>query len=618
MPGLIGAVCLNGDALNLNLIRAMRDAIRHRSWYQGDDYVDNKKRVAISRVNLNIINRTQQPYVGPDDKVKVFLHGEIYNDEAASNPLEFIYYLYRKEGINFAATLNGSFTVVVVDEDAVYIASDRIASKPLFYFNNGQTFYFGPEMKSLFLAPSLTRKLNLVAVADFLANGHFIREHTLVEDIKTMDHACVIKITANSVVTHRYWDYNLEQGMPDRGEKYYQEILTGLLRQVISSRLRVDDTYGVLLSGGYDSRGILGGYLEAKKGQKVYTISWGRREDIPNSDCEIARRLAQQIDADHKFYELTAEEVIDNFRDFILLGEGLTRFPESYEVFQRIRDDRGIKILLRGDECFGWKAHLVHDEESMFRTLSLNTLRMIGRYQHVLKPTYFELFSELDRETRRSVSARCPAKNIHNRKDYFYLTVRLKNFINPLNYLKNFAVESFNPFLDYRLLDFVSTLPVKYRLDKDLYKKTIVQMFPDLFKEMAQSRNDIDWATSFKESPLLKQFIYQELFDQHSVLTEFINQESLKCQLDAFFAGPSSSAKVTGSGVKARMRTAAVNLQHQSPGTYNLLHSASYYYHKWRGTLRDVLPPEQLIIRLLILKVWTDTFLNYPVVKAAE
>ena len=131
---------------------AMREAIKHRDWYEIDDYVNTKETVAISRINLGIINKEKQPYLARNDKVKVFLHGEIFNDEIAnSNPLEFIYRLYEKHQLNFASFLNGSFVVVIVDEgeDIVLIANDRIAYKPLFYFSDGRYIYFGPEIKSL-------------------------------------------------------------------------------------------------------------------------------------------------------------------------------------------------------------------------------------------------------------------------------------------------------------------------------------------------------------------------------------------------------------------------------------------------------------------------------------
>ncbi len=611
MPGLVGVVSINGDKINPRLMPAMRDAIRHRDWYEVDDYVNTRGTVAISRVNLGIINRDKQPYPARNGRVKVFLHGEIYNDEADdANPLEFIYRLYEKHGPDFASFLNGSFVIVIVDEDedVVLIANDRIAAKPLFYFNDGQAIYFGPEMKSLLLVPSLKRELNLAAVADFLSNGYFVREHTLIEGLETVDSAIVLKVTTGGVIQHKYWQYEFDEGSKDRGLRYYQEMLAELLRRSVRKRLRTDNAYGVLLSGGYDSRGILGCYLEEKNNQELHTISWGQEEDIPNSDCAIAKRLAQRLGADHRFYELTAEEVVDNFRDFILLGEGLTWFPEAYEVFHRIREQQGVDIVLRGDENFGWSRLWVHDEHTMLRRIGIMALQSIPSYQRVLRPSYYQLLCELDAETTRYISSKCNARNIFNRIDFFHLDVRIKHFLNPLNYVKNFAVESFTPLLDYDILDFVSILPFKYRIDKYLEKKTLEGMFPELFEEIAQTRNDIDWAASFRNSPELERFVYRELIEEQNILSEFVDSDGLKNELDAFFAPP------TEPSMKSRLRTGALGLLETSPSAYNFAHKCSYYAQKWRGKVRDTLSPEDLIIRLLIIKVWGDVFLNYPVV----
>ena len=616
MPGLVGVVSLNGDKIDPSLMPAMRDAIRHRDWYKTDDYVNARGTVAISRVNLGIINKDKQPYSARNGQVKVFLHGEIYNDEVAnSNPLEFIYCLYEKHGLGFASFLNGSFVVVVVDEDenAVFVAKDRTASKPLFYFNDGQAVYFGPEMKSLFLVPSLERKLNLAAVADFLTNGHFTREHTLVESLETVDKATVLKVTKGGVIQHKYWEYELAEEGKDQGLEYYQQRLVELVQQAIRRRLGTDNTYGILLSGGYDSRAILGFYLEERNDRELHTISWGREEGIPNGDCAVAKRLAWKLGAQHRFYKLTAEEVVDNFRDFILLGEGLTDFPESYDVFYRIKEQQNVDIVLRGDECFGFSQWLkVHDEHTMFATLNLNALRNMGRYQRILNPSFYQLFCELDTETTRHVSSRCNAKNIHNRKDFFYLDIRIKYYLNPLNYVKNFAIESFTPLLDHDILDFVSALPVRYRLGKNFWRKTVVKMFPELFEEMAQNRNDIDWAASFKESPELQRFVYRELIEKQDVFGEFINTDSLKCELDTFFLAPVNSSRPQK--FKTGVRTRALKMLATWPATYGFAHKCSYHVGKWRGRIRDILAPEELIIRLLILKVWGDVFLNCPAV----
>jgi len=615
MPGLVGVVSISGSEIDLNLMPAMRDAIRHQGWYEVDDYVNPRGTVAISRVNLGIINKDKQPYSARHGQVKVFLHGEIYNDEVAdSNPLEFIYRLYEKRGLDFAAFLNGSFVIVIVDEEqeVVLVANDRIATKPLFYFDDGRAVYFGPEMKSLLLVPSLKREINLAAVADFLTNGQFTREHTLIEHLETVNNATVLKITPGGVSQHTYWRCVIETEDKDRGLDYYQQALVETLRKAVSRRLQTHNTYGVLLSGGYDSRGILGFCLERRNDRDLHTISWGREEDIPDSDCIIARELARKLGIDHTFYRLTAEEVIDNFRDFVFLGEGRTWFPESYSVFHRIREQQGINILLRGDEWLGSESRWVHDEHTMFCTLSLRAFRNIPEYQKILKPAYYQMFCEHDAETIRLVSSRCSAKNIHDRKDFFFMDILLRYYINPLNYVKNFALESFTPLLDHDILDLVSTLPIKYRLDKGLYKGTVRKMFPGLFEEVAKSHNMIDWAASFRSSPQLQRFVYRELIEQRNIFSELMSLDHLKGELDAFFAAPADPS------IKTRVKHGVLKLLTVSPAAYNYAHKCSYYIRKWRGRVRDPLPPEQLIVRLLVMKIWGDVFLNYPAVRMSR
>jgi hypothetical protein len=139
-------------------------------------------------------------------------------------------------------------------------------------------------------------------------------------------------------------------------------------------------------------------------------------------------------------------------------------------------------------------------------------------------------------------------------------------------------------------------------------------MFPDVFEEVAQRRNDIDWAASFRGSPDLQRFIYRELVESQSPFSEFVDTERLRSDLDAFFQPPPSSL----GSPRFRMRAGALRLLGRSPGVFDFAHRSSYYVRKWRGKTRDILPYDQFVIRLLILKVWMDIFLNYPVARTSK
>jgi len=610
MPGLLGAIHLHGGRIQPHLVAAMRDMLVRRDWYKAEDYISADGSVAMSRVHLGVNNMEPQPYRGHGGQVQVFLYGQVYDGQVNGlGPLESICCLYQEHGPDFASHLKGDYVIVIVDEPdhTVLIANDRIASKPLFYLQGVHALYFAPEIKCLLPIPELEKRICFPAVADFMANGHLTADHTLLEGIRWLDSATVLQIRLGNVAHHRYWEFRFEEAARDRGPHYYREMLCGLLRQAVHRCVQADHRYGILLSGGYDSRAILGCYLEERGQSGLETISWGQEEDTPSSDCTVARSLARNLGAHHGFYPLSAQEIMSHFETFVWLGEGLTDFPESYAVFDRIRERQGIQVVLRGDECFGYSRWTtVHDELSMFRSLDLRVLRYMADYRDILQPTYYSQFCDMGADTRRKLSAQCSARNIHNRKDFFYLAARVKHYLNPLNYVKNFALESYRPLLDYDILDFVATLPLKYRLGKWFWRATVVQLFPELYAQIAQRDNMIRWPAALRATPEVQRLVYRKLVEEKSVFTELICTDKLKERLDAFFA---LRVPVASSREKA---TAWLNA---SPKLYSFVHKGVYYAKKWTDKLDYTLDPERLILRLLILATWSDLFLNSPVVR---
>jgi hypothetical protein len=414
-------------------------------------------------------------------------------------------------------------------------------------------------------------------------------------------------VKPGNVAHRRYWQFRFDEDARDCGPRSYRETLSGLLRQAVQRCVQADHRYGILLSGGYDARAILGCFLEERGARELATVSWGQEEDIPFSDCAVARDLARHLGARHGFYELSAQEILTDFETFIWLGEGLTDFPESYAVFDRIREQQGIEVVLRGDECFGFSRWTtVHDETSMFRSLDLRVLRYMADYSDILQPRYYSQFCEMGADIRRDLSARCSARNIHNRKDFFYLDARVRCYLNPLNYVKNFALESYRPLLDCDILDFVTTLPLKYRLGKRFWRATVVQLFPEMYAEIAQRDNIIHWPAALRSAPEIRRWVYGKLAENQSVFSDMIRADKLREMLDAFFASKEPAAS---SGERATAWLKA------SPALYSRVHKGVYYAKKWTGKLDHSLDPERLIIRLLTLVTWGDLFLHSPVVQ---
>lgn len=607
MPGLAGIIQLAPGEIEPAVFSAMQRVLLHRPWYRTDTYRSADHRLAVARIHLGTLYPEPQPYLARQGRVKLFLYGEFYCEATLATPA-WIYQQYERYGPEALTQLHGSFILLLVDEDqqSTFLVNDRIGSKPLFYYQDREAFYFAPEQKSLLPIPSLSRQLSLPAAVDFLTNGHLTADHTLIEGVKTLASATLLHFQGERSTSRRYWTFTFDEEARDLGAEHYRAELSARLRQAVQRTRAVTERYGVLLSGGYDSRAILGCCLEAQPATTINTVSWGREEALSDSDCLVARQLAETLGTPHGFYQLSGAEILADWETFIRMGEGLTDFPESYAVFDRIRERQGLEAVLRGDECFGYSRWTtVHDELSMFRALDLRVLHYMPDLQALLQPTRYRQFGELAAATRQQLSAQCPARQIHNRKDFYYLNARVKYYLNPLNYVKNFALESPRPLLDDDILDLVTRLPLKYRLGKRFWRATVVQLFPPLYTALARRDNMIRWPAALRATPETEQWVRQQLLDPRAFLSDWFNRPALQAYLDHFFAPRPAGAAPTGSGWLKRLEA--------HPRLYSWLHGGVYRVKKQLGRLDHTLEPERLILRLLILNSWGQFILNLPV-----
>ncbi len=605
MPGLAGIIQLAPGEIEPAVFNAMQRALLHRPWYQVEVYRSPDCRLAVARIHLGTLYPQPQPYLARQGRVKLFLYGEFYRETTLATP-EWICQQYEQAGPAALTRLHGSFQLLLVDEDqqSLYLVNDRIGSRPLYYYQDQAAFYFAPEQKSLLQIPSLPRRLYLPAAADFLTNCHFTAAHTLIEGVKTLDSATLLHFQGERYTQHRYWTFTFDEEARDLGAEHYRAELSARLRQAVQRTRAVTPRYGVLLSGGYDSRAILGCCLEAQPAATLATVSWGREEALPDSDCLIARQLAETLGTQHGFYRLSGAEILADWETFIHLGEGLTDFPESYTVFDRIRAQQGLEAVLRGDECFGYSRWTtVHDELSMFRALDLRVLRYMRDLQALLQPARYREFCEMDAATRQQLSAQCPARRLHNRKDFYYLNARVKYYLNPLNYVKNFALESPRPLLDDDILELVTRLPLKYRLGKRFWRATAVQLFPQLYTALARRDNMIRWPAALRATPETESWVRQQLLDPQSFLSDWFNRPALQAYLDRFFAPRPATAAPAGSGWLQRLEA--------QPRLYYWLHGGVYRVKKQLERLDHTLEPERLILRLLILNSWGQYILDH-------
>lgn len=212
-----------------------------------------------------------------DKRYTIVYNGEIYNyleirDELFSRGYQFknrcdtevilaAYDCFKEECLQH---FDGMFAFAIWDnkEQSLFMARDRFGEKPFFYWNDEQKgFYFASEIKALW-AVGIEKEVDQQALLYYLAIGFTQlpneKEKTFYKNIKSIPPAHYIKWRIDKPIfaVTRYWDID-KSIHKDPGEKDALEKFRSLFFTSVKRRLRSDVWIGTSLSGGLDSSSIV-------------------------------------------------------------------------------------------------------------------------------------------------------------------------------------------------------------------------------------------------------------------------------------------------------------------------------------------------------------------------
>lgn len=317
MPGIVGVVGTEAKPL----LKAMYNSIKHEDWYLVDEYVSSQFNIA--RVHLGILNPEPQPIFTEDKTLCITMDGEIYDSRKekvkVNNDPEFCLHLYKKFGEDFVNKLNGSFLVVIWDNQnqKLLIANDRYGTKPLYYAHNNGQFLFSSEVKAILQDKKFKREINLEAVAEFFAFEYLLEDKTFFKGINILIPASTLVYQKGQFFIKQYWDFKFEEEY-NKPEDYYVKELVSSLKKAVERRMVGDHRFGVSLSGGLDSRSILAAI--DKEYLPIHTFTFGF------SGCDeakIAQKIAKKRGTIHKFLELKPDCFVSSAEKGVWITDGM-------------------------------------------------------------------------------------------------------------------------------------------------------------------------------------------------------------------------------------------------------------------------------------------------------
>lgn len=435
--------------------------------------------------------------------IMVFVIGEV-DGKTGWKAAQAISDLYGKEGISALSNLDGSFAFVLIDQPADLIAfvTDRMNSRKLLCSeHNGQCWI----SSTLSYHPIGRKRIDLVGLGYYLANGAVYNGHTLFEGVSVLDRASIYTVTPTGLHKRRYWSYEFTNRLSGVPEQELSNHLEELLVDGVRKSLGDETELHLSLSGGHDSRAILG-ILHSRLGvRNLHCFSYALGRPRPGTDPYVAVETAKSLGLDCEIVQSYAGDLPEVILKNAALGQGVAPFCDEMDAWMSLSSeisDSPRRVLFVGEHCFGYiNCHLesFRDALSVTRIQGMDQIAWMARR---LPENLYELMKAGIDEDFETIRKRCPPSGyLNDTKDFLFLDQRLCHVMLPWRerICGHFFQVRF-PFLSRDLLDFMKDVPSEWRLGKRLYKNSIKRMFPGIYRIPLATRAGYvpDWIAEFR------------------------------------------------------------------------------------------------------------------------
>ena len=384
--------------------------------------------------------------------------------------------------------ISGHFQLLIYNkrENICFAVCDKISAHPFYYTETADYIALSPEvltfkaLKKYGWNPCIDNG----AVFQFIASGFLWGDNTFWKEAKRLAPGYILKCSPEGEKLISHWSMTFQP--VNQSRKVFIEDLA----QAIEADMKtIPGGKSILtLSGGYDSRGLLG--LMKKRDADFDTVSYTYGLDFsPDSDAGVGKYFADKLNVNHIFHksELTEPDVIlNNLRNAVIATGGETDTAGSQDALLGESFYRKLAAeydyMARGDEVWGWSDHAVNSAMAFWECSLLN-LDEIPQPANLMKyKAYSEALIFLEGERRKYADEyKGRIGSFDDLKDFVYWRHREARLLQNTAYYRRCYLAHIAPFLLDNTLEVIRRLPPKFRVNKNLFMSTMKILFPELF-----------------------------------------------------------------------------------------------------------------------------------------
>jgi asparagine synthase (glutamine-hydrolysing) len=591
MCGICGIVQFDGAPVDRGLLELMTASISHRGPDGSGTYVSHPVGLGHRRLSIIDLEGGAQPIGNEDGSVQVVFNGEIYNyvelrqqllakghTFATRSDTEVIIHGYEEWGESCVGRFNGIFAFALWDvrRRTLLAARDHLGVKPLYYAIQDGQLLLASEIKALLKSPSCPREVHLPALAKLFTVRYVPCPDTLFRGILKLPPGHLLVAGPDGVETRRYWQWRpVIRETVD--EQSLVEQYRDLLQDAVRLQMRSDVPVGLYLSSGVDSATLLA-MMNRHAGKAVHTFTIGFEGGEATNETADARRIAERFGADHAEMIIGPADYERYYERFLWdLEEPVGHEPAVAFFFLSQLASRRVKVVLCGqgaDEpwagyhrCIGIKlsqfysrlpaaitrpvtalidrfgrserlirgVHSLAEKDVLSRILKVYSFYHSGMKEELYQP-WLKQSVGIDEGLARDALARLQTdvRHLDPLTQMLYIDTRASLPDDLLMVADKLSmangVEARVPYLDYRVVEFVETLPAHLKLrrfqGKYLHKKAVL---PWVSREVAyRPKKGFAHPVARWLGGRMRTFVGDCLLSETSRLSRYFNREYIR------------------------------------------------------------------------------------------
>jgi asparagine synthase (glutamine-hydrolysing) len=600
MCGIAGLYSFRSEApLSEERMKKAVSCLAHRGPDGEGLYISPKAVLGHRRLSIvDLSEQGAQPMADSTGRYIIVFNGEFYNYKEHRDHLlargiqlrsqsdtEVLLYLFILEGPDFLQKVNGFFALAIYDteSDELFIARDRLGVKPLLIYQTESQFLFASEMKAL-IALGAQKELDHTSLYTFLQLNYIPGPDSIFRNIKKLEPGHFLHIRNNQVTVKEYYRIPYTPQLITKASYEDQVKACGdHFRRAVEKRMVADVPVGAFLSGGLDSSITVA--VASQYTTRLKTFSLGYKNEPYFDETRYAMMVAKKYNTDHTVFQLGRQDLLDNlFRFLDSIDEPFADSSALAVYILSSYTSQHVKVVLSGDgadELFaGYNKHyaenlirtsrirkgLINSSSFLWKLLPQsrankisNTIRQLNRFSEGMQMPFRERYWRWCGFAGEADAGQLMLSEQGN--DYFKRKEKILSSLNdpsdlnqvlytdmrlvlPYDMLTktdlmsmSHGLEVRSPFLDYELVNFAFTLPVKSKINGKTRKRILRDSFrkhlpPELLSRRKQGF-EVPLLNWFRED--LRSFILEDTlhpdFVRHQGIFDPAEVEKLKVRL---------------------------------------------------------------------------------------